>query len=593
MRDSGARRYGRIAASGALAAAAFTFVGSQFAPSSGAVTAHHSRAVPHVTQAGNCSQDGGKPLGGVYRDGVVAVPACGPRPLFSSCNTTDNCPVYPYPGAGTPYPGYQCAEITARYMWYRFHAAERLANGDGQAAVYAAAYPNLFTLYHNGAVGHAPQEGDVISMSGHTNFQDGDGGHVAIVQSVSASVRTKGTGTINLVDENDLASGTNTLSISNWSVEEGINNYSYFEWLQPKSFGLAGGDVSGQVAAGRDASGELQLFMVGANHSMYTRYQTSAANWSGSWSPLGGAFPTSDQIGVATNQAGELELLAVDNGGAMQIDTQTAGSAYLKWTGWKAFGSSLFPAGGTALNVIANSNGQPQAFVVGTDAQVYTSWQPSSGGWVAWRAIGGNFSKDGSLGVGINVSGKLQLFALGPTGQLLSNLQITPNAYGSWHGWDPLEGGNFPGDQGAAIGADENGKLQIYAVTTTGTLDSSHLTSGWSPFFSMHGTLNRADFVATGMNLSGKQQLFAIGTNGVLDSIYEVGADEPTSWHPWSTLDPADQWPKTDDVTVTEDQTGHMHVFLVGFNGSLYSTYQNASNNWMSFASLGGAWPSE
>jgi CHAP domain len=580
------RRAGAIAAAFVVGAILLVL------PSSGVVgaTAIARHDAPQVAVGGNCNQDHGFVLT-YFTDATVSVPSCGPIPLDTSCNTTESCPVYPYPGANTPYPGYQCAELTGRYMWYAFHAGEQLANGDNQAMVYAKAYPSKFTLYTNGTVGHAPEEGDVISMSANAQFSDSDGGHVAIVQSVSSALSTTGTGTLNLVDENDQSSGKATLQMKHWVVQEGINYYTHFEWLQPKSLG--GEDQSGRIGEGSNANGWLQLFLVGANGSVYTRYQTSTSGWSGAWSSLGGAFPRSDAIAVATNAKGELEILAAGSDGAMYVDAQTSASAYLSWTGWVAGSpAGIFPPGDPATTVLDNAAGQPQAFAVEQDAQVATSSQSATGAWSAWSSLGGNFGKDGELGAGINASGRLQLFALGPTGELLSDLQNSTASPTSWFGWDPLKAGAFPGAQGMSVGANEDGKLEIYAVTTANTLDTSYLTSGWSAFRSLGGSLNRADLVSVGLNLSGKQQVFAVGRDLELQSTYEVGANTPTQWHVWSTLQPADKWPATDDVLCASDSAGHLHVFLVGANGSLY-TAEQSGGGWSTFSSLGGAWPAE
>jgi hypothetical protein len=108
-----------------------------------------------------------------------------------------------------------------------------LGDGDQQAYKYAHTYPTLFSLVSNGKINQAPQPGDVISMADVSSFNGADGGHVAIVQSVSSGVASTGTGTINLIDQNDASTGLLSLTISGWSIKS-WNGYSYFEWLHPK-----------------------------------------------------------------------------------------------------------------------------------------------------------------------------------------------------------------------------------------------------------------------------------------------------------------------------------------------------------------------
>jgi Putative Ig domain/CHAP domain len=155
-------------------------------------------------------------------DGLV-VPACGPAPG----DGREAPPVYPYPGALWT-AGYQCVELSERYLYDRYGVTMDIAtNGDQVAAHYAAGFPALFTVIRNGTPHRAPAGGDVLSLSAAPGFDSASGGHTAVVQ--SSSVTAAGNGTVTVVEENAGTAGVAVLPVSGWRVR--YRGFPYAEWL--------------------------------------------------------------------------------------------------------------------------------------------------------------------------------------------------------------------------------------------------------------------------------------------------------------------------------------------------------------------------
>ena len=185
-----------------------------------------------ITQGGQCNSfEGAGPLGSYYNDGRVLVPACGPRPNFGGATLG----VHPYPGSLVT-PGYQCVELSERYLYYAFGVTMGTStNGDQIVDHYAGKYPNMFSSISNGAVGRAPVQGDVLSFSSVSGFNSSSGGHTAVVQ--SSTVSSAGNGQLQIIEENASASGSMTVGVSGWRVN--YNGYPYVKWLHSNSGGSA------------------------------------------------------------------------------------------------------------------------------------------------------------------------------------------------------------------------------------------------------------------------------------------------------------------------------------------------------------------
>jgi hypothetical protein len=184
-----------------------------------------------VTQGGTCTAfTTAAALGWSYSDSDVVVPACGPRPY--PAGPKDH--VYPYPTAPRWTPGYQCVELSERFLYYKYAVAAPSIYTDGDQIVdhYAAKYPSLFSV--EDASQKVPlEQGDVISFAGDASFDDpnGDGGHTAVVQ--SSTVDAAGNGTVTVIQENASADGHAVYRVAGWAIQG--TKWKYIKWLHYKS----------------------------------------------------------------------------------------------------------------------------------------------------------------------------------------------------------------------------------------------------------------------------------------------------------------------------------------------------------------------
>ena len=70
-----------------------------------------------------------------------------------------------------------------------------------------------------------------------------------------------------------------------------------------------------------------------------------------------------------------------------------------QWSGWASLGAPPGPAP-TALQVVMNVSGRLEVFAVGGWATIYHAWQLAAGGWSGWAQLGGSVS--GGVSVGTN-----------------------------------------------------------------------------------------------------------------------------------------------------------------------------------------------
>ncbi len=194
-----------------------------------------SGSCDYVKSGGNYikSVGAGKVLGS-YTLNNWKIAVCGPRPNFDGGSVgRAGRGINPY--GGTPnvndLDGYQCTELSARWLWY-VHGA-KLANpagnysgGNGRDVVnsYAAAFPGKFVKYSN-AKTNRPAKGDVMSFN-----TSAAAGHVGIVYSVS--IDGNGNGNVEVLEQNSDRSGgklgKSLYSVSNWKIAGAIN------WLHAK-----------------------------------------------------------------------------------------------------------------------------------------------------------------------------------------------------------------------------------------------------------------------------------------------------------------------------------------------------------------------
>jgi hypothetical protein len=309
----------------------------------------------------------------------------------------------------------------------------------------------------------------------------------------------------------------------------------------------------------------------------------AVAGWSG-FQSFGGSWSNSDDIALASNVDGRLQLLMVGDNRQLYTDYQTeANEGPLGWLGWSGFQS----VGGSWSNsdhiaIVPNGDGRLEAFLVGDNHQLYTTYQEQvNGGWsatdprVGFVALGGSWSNADSIGAASDSDRTIQLFLIGYDGRLYTRYQTRPNSGFSCKVracWESL-GGSWPASDHIGVAPDADGRLNLFLVGKNGQLYTSEETRANGPFGnwqSLGGSWPANDHIGVAPDADGRLNLFLVGKNAQLYTSEETRANGP--FGNWHSLGGA--WPAADVVAVGANQNRRLQVLLVGTDRRLYTDYQ-------------------
>lgn len=233
-------------------------------------------------------------------------------------------------------------------------------------------------------------------------------------------------------------------------------------------------------------------------------------------------------VTVCANTDGRLELLAVTNRNRLYHTSQAAASARGRpespWRAWSDLGQSA------SRPVIGqNLDGRLEAFAIGSDGRVLSSYQLSVGGeWTSWTSVGGSAT---DIALGRNEDGRLELFIVTPSSTLEHRYQVRPNSH--WVEWGSL-GGSI---RQIKVVSNQDGRLEIFAISTENSLDHIYQlspNSGWSSWQRFAGSAGARE-VAACLNERGRIEAFIIrGPEGSVHRI--VQAAPPSTWGAWHGL---------------------------------------------------------
>lgn len=128
-----------------------------------------------------------------------------------------------------------------------------------------------------------------------------------------------------------------------WTKYQSSPGGSWNGWM---SLGNVGGGVTIQPGfiCSKNANGNLQVFGVGTDGNLYTKYQTSPSSWSSSWTKLGSVSgqPLYSYL-VANNSAdGRILVMGVSKTSPYNIYGiwESYPNTYTAWNGWSTWGGA-------------------------------------------------------------------------------------------------------------------------------------------------------------------------------------------------------------------------------------------------------------
>ncbi len=340
-------------------------------------------------------------------------------------------------------------------------------------------------------------------------------------------------------------------------------------------------------------AGCLEVFAVGPDGNLGHMWQTSPNN---GWSPWTDFAPSVQIQGgqpvVFQNADGRLEIFAIGRDGILGHMYQTTPGG--TWSGWSDLGPPLrYPPA-----VFQNADGRLEVFAVGPDGKLGHMWQTSpNNGWSGWGDLGPVIQ--GTPSVFQNADGRLEVFAIGPDGNLGHMWQMPPNNGWSlwsdqdnplpqpaaWSDWEDL-GPEIAGRPAVFQNAD--GRLEVFAVGPDGNLGHMYQTSpngGWSGWGDLGPSIQGLPVVF--QNADGRLEIFAVGPDGKLGHMYQTSPNN--GWTTWGDLGPAITTINAPPA-VFQNADGRLEVFAIGADGNLGHMYQTSPNNgWSGWGDLGPA----
>jgi hypothetical protein len=245
----------------------------------------------------------------------------------------------------------------------------------------------------------------------------------------------------------------------------------------------------------------------------------------GSWeAPVSvGTKNISSDPSVDALPGGQLEAFARLSDGSLGCIVRSGST----WSGWTSLGGSL----GSAPVAALDSAGQPEIFAIASDGALVRYYR-GNGGWTGPSVLPGRHIYTGVPAVGRNLDGRLEVFARTTSGTI-EHVWQQPGATQNWGGPLPLI---TDAVSNPAVMSVNGGRLELFAATANGQLRHTWQLkpvagSGWNRSESLGGTSSGAPEV---IRVDGKSELFERVSGGAIDFDH---LDTPTgTWTGWSSL---------------------------------------------------------
>ncbi len=305
--------------------------------------------------------------------------------------------------------------------------------------------------------------------------------------------------------------------------------------FNPWDNGLAGQMLS-SAAVASNLDGRQQLMVRGTSNDVWTVAQNANGTW-GVWTKLAQingsatALKASSEPALVRNNDGRLQ--AFIRGTDQQLYTAAQGAANGAFGAWIALGGTCTTAPAAGVN----QNGVVQVFVRGTDDRFYAKAQTAAGAntWSNWIALNNTGQLGSKPAVARNSDGTLEVFARGleETGPATYRIrQTAANAVGSWGAWTSM---GDTASSAPAVVTNADGRIQVFIRSNTGELKSAQQSTpsgGYPAFVGLGGTCTSAPVAA--LNSNGRVQVFVRGLDRKLYSKMQgsAGGAIPDVWYP-------------------------------------------------------------
>lgn len=204
-----------------------------------------------------------------------------------------------------------------------------------------------------------------------------------------------------------------------------------------------------------------------------------------------------------------------------------------------------------------------------------------------WQSTAPTWQSRDNPAVVLDVTGRLNVFALDPADRILiRRVQTDPGSdtWGDWEQWGPSL------DTTPTFGVNTDGRLELFALTEGGTGLTYRVQKAngtWSDWVDFGGPAGAAP--AVGRNLDGRLEVFAVGPAGAYLTHRWQNQPGAENWSDWETFG----GPTGGPPIVGTNADGRMEVFAIGAARELIAhRWQNApSGGWSDWDAAFGPTP--
>jgi hypothetical protein len=363
----------------------------------------------------------------------------------------------------------------------------------------------------------------------------------------------------------------------------------------PGACGANGKEEKERAKEQESVTGNENVFMRDANGNLEQKWYTLGPNaWSG-WLSLGAPAGTAlagDPLVTNTGITGnENVFVAGANGSLYEIWYTPSAHA---WSGWLSLGA---PSGTTLVGepfVLKSVTGNENVFMRGANGSLYEIWYtPSAHAWSGWLSLG---APSGTTVAGdpyVNISsvtGNENVFVRAANGSLYQ-IWYTPSVH-AWSGWQ-----SFGAPSGTTVEGDPfvissvTGNENVFVRAANGNLyqiwytPSAHAWSGWLSFGAPSGTSLTGDPFVTITGITANENVFMRGANGNLYEIWYTPSAH--AWSGWLSLGAPSGTLLASDPFALKGAPGNENVFAGDANGSLQEIWYTPGAGWSGWLSLG------
>lgn len=296
-----------------------------------------------------------------------------------------------------------------------------------------------------------------------------------------------------------------------------------------------------------------------------------------------------------------LTEFALGNDGNLYSLTQTGSGGNITWGSWTNMGTPLYGVKITALTVGQHSDGRQEVFAVGSDTHIWHSIQQgaNSTSWSSWNYLPNPTSSVGispSIVVKQEADGHLTLFGIGTDGHLYYTSEAN-NSYGWTPTWTNLQGNLSTHAGSLTVGRNQSGTLDVFVLDSSGQAwhnyqlsPNNDNTSNWSSW-SKQGLGGTFTSIIAAKEQNGKLDVFGLGTDNHIWNDIQTSAGSETSWTTWNNIGGNIQ-----SFSVGTNQDGRLEIFAIASDKQLWHNWETSPNAQFSsngWSALGGGFSSQ